>query len=369
MKQSKISSKQLFAAANSGRGFANFYPQVFDLESIERRYLIKGGPGTGKSTFMKKISAKAHEAGYDVEYYRCSSDPDSLDGVIIGGRIALMDATSPHCVDASLAGARDNIVDLGAFWNSDGLYESIAQIKELSDIKSSSYGTAYSFLTSAMTLEDRARALVGGYVNREKMKKAVTRLAKKLPLGGGYQLKAGICGSIGMKGKTRLDTYEQMADTVYYLLDAWHSGSDFLAMLAGEAVKRDCRLSVSYAPLNPDYIDALYFEQSKTAFVLCDKKAGEETKYDDKKCVYINMKRFINFCGEKQGKKRIKSVKSEYRTAIRFSEALVDSATEALKRAGDAHFELEQIYVKNMDFAAQSRFTADFAEKILRELK
>ena len=57
------SKKEFFAAANSGNGFVSFYSQIFGNDRIEQRYLIKGGPGTGKSTFMKKIAQRAEEKG------------------------------------------------------------------------------------------------------------------------------------------------------------------------------------------------------------------------------------------------------------------------------------------------------------------
>ena len=60
----------LFAAANSGRGFVSFYENIFNAPNIVRRYLIKGGPGTGKSSFMRRVAAFAEDNGYPVEYYR-----------------------------------------------------------------------------------------------------------------------------------------------------------------------------------------------------------------------------------------------------------------------------------------------------------
>ena len=65
--------REFCAAANSQNGFVSFYSEIFYRQGIRRRYLIKGGPGTGKSTFMKKIAKDASEQGYSVEYYRCSS--------------------------------------------------------------------------------------------------------------------------------------------------------------------------------------------------------------------------------------------------------------------------------------------------------
>ena len=66
---------EFFAAANSGKGFVSFYSEIFGDRSIERRYLIKGGPGTGKSTFMKTLAQRAQENGLCVEYYKWHQEP------------------------------------------------------------------------------------------------------------------------------------------------------------------------------------------------------------------------------------------------------------------------------------------------------
>lgn len=64
---------------------------------IEKRYFIKGRPGTGKSTFLKKIAERAMINGYHVEIYHCAFDPNSLDLVVIRDLgICLFDSTSPH---------------------------------------------------------------------------------------------------------------------------------------------------------------------------------------------------------------------------------------------------------------------------------
>ena len=62
-----------------------------------KRYFIKGRPGTGKSTILKKLAKKAAEKGYDVEIYHCGFDPNSLDMVIVRELgFAIFDSTAPH---------------------------------------------------------------------------------------------------------------------------------------------------------------------------------------------------------------------------------------------------------------------------------
>ena len=64
---------------------------------IGRRYFIKGRPGTGKSTFLKKLSDRAVAGGFDTEIYHCSFDPSSLDMVIVRDLdLCVFDSTAPH---------------------------------------------------------------------------------------------------------------------------------------------------------------------------------------------------------------------------------------------------------------------------------
>ena len=86
-----------FLGANTPTGFRSLYDQFIDPETDRALYIIKGGPGCGKSTFMKQIARCILNAGHSVECIRCSGDPDSLDGILIPElKIAYVDGTAPH---------------------------------------------------------------------------------------------------------------------------------------------------------------------------------------------------------------------------------------------------------------------------------
>ena len=72
-----------FIAANSCKGFFSYFDELIWDSSLKRVYLIKGGPGCGKSTFMKKISKSASQQGLTVENMYCSGDVTSIDGIKI----------------------------------------------------------------------------------------------------------------------------------------------------------------------------------------------------------------------------------------------------------------------------------------------
>ena len=69
-----------FLGANTASGFLSLYDGFCRGEGDYLR-IVKGGPGTGKSGFMRAIGREAAKRGLDVEYVRCSGDPASLDGV------------------------------------------------------------------------------------------------------------------------------------------------------------------------------------------------------------------------------------------------------------------------------------------------
>ncbi|KKB36460.1 hypothetical protein [Bacillus thermotolerans] len=87
--------KHRFLGAATSRGAVDFVQNL--TEGLANRYFIKGRPGTGKSTMLKKIVAASEERGYDTEVYHCGFDPGSLDMVIVRELgFAIFDSTAPH---------------------------------------------------------------------------------------------------------------------------------------------------------------------------------------------------------------------------------------------------------------------------------
>ena len=88
-----------FASSNSYDGFVSYFDNVFNSKNYTRIFILKGGPGTGKSTIMKKVAEYADTMNFYNEAIYCSSDSNSLDGVIISNekaKIAIIDGTAPH---------------------------------------------------------------------------------------------------------------------------------------------------------------------------------------------------------------------------------------------------------------------------------
>ncbi len=129
-------------------------------KGLSKRYFIKGRPGTGKSTFLKKVVQKSLELGYETEVYHCGFDVLSLDMVIIRAlSLCVFDSTSPH--EKFPEGINDEILD---FYKNSGLSGvDEREEKVLSDIK-----TEYSELMS------KARKIMGeAHIVRDELRRSV----------------------------------------------------------------------------------------------------------------------------------------------------------------------------------------------------
>ncbi len=76
-------------------GNINYIDEI--TKDIKKRYFIKGRPGTGKSTFLKKFAKALTDKGYCVEIYHCGFDSKSLDMVVCRElSVCIFDSTLPH---------------------------------------------------------------------------------------------------------------------------------------------------------------------------------------------------------------------------------------------------------------------------------
>lgn len=165
--------KKYFPGANSGKGFFSRFSGIAPpWDEPHYTYILKGGPGVGKSTLMKKVAERARAAGCDVEEFRCASDPDSLDAVrIVQRRVILVDGTSPHTIDPRMPGVLDETVNLGCFKNQKEFFEKREELERYARINSECYRTAYACLAAAMTLKKEALVSVLAVIDKEKMQK------------------------------------------------------------------------------------------------------------------------------------------------------------------------------------------------------
>lgn len=361
-------SKHYFAAGNSFFGFKSYFDHIFGTENNNRLYILKGGPGCGKSTFMKKVGLFCEKEGYTVEYYRCSSDPDSLDGIAIKElRTAIADGTSPHAIEPKFAGAFEEIIDLGKSWDTEKLSKNLMQIKDLSERKSLLYKKAYNFLNVCRKINSLSSEICSKHILTEKLEKSTDRLIKgilgKKALSNNENIgikELRIIDSFSGKGKIHLCTLENMAKICIFIkAPDFLSGSVDIFMNTLVRKLSDLNANMIVCPGIPDTstTGGIYLIDEGISITPYSNELVELCDKNCKKCRIINTLRFMNT--EKVSKKR-----SELKFYTKLYGAFEEKATNALYEASKIHSELEKLYGECTDYSVTEKITKELLKKI-----
>ena len=352
----KTARLRYFAACNSEEGFYSFYPDVF-TKDLTHIYIIKGGPGTGKSTLMRRVADRAEIKGYQVEEIYCSSDPESLDGVIARGSeesFAVLDGTAPHVTEMELPGARDEILYVGDFWSSEILKQQKKMILQESQARANAYRRLYRYLRAAGQCERVQHESASSLLNRHKLTDTVSHILARYPVGVDFSMQTMLTSSIGMRGMMRLNTFEHASDTVFSISDCAGTAWDLLDEVFRQAQNRRLRVWVSYDPLIPAHFDAICLPDCRLSFV----KAKRSEIGEVGKVCRISMKRYL-FADGYQDAEEI------FATAQKAKERLMTVVLQTLMQIRELHFSIESRYVSAMDFHAMEVYTEQWLEKIL----
>ena len=154
-------SEKYFLGAMTQNGFSTEFGKIMaDKEYFT--FILKGGAGTGKSSLMKKIAAE-FEPTEDVTRFYCSSDPASLDAIVLHTSKAIIcDGTAPHVMECSYPGVCQKIINLGEYWDEQKLKAFKSEIIEVTDknksllARSKRFTTALSNVCSIPTIAVKA---------------------------------------------------------------------------------------------------------------------------------------------------------------------------------------------------------------------
>ncbi len=169
--------RNFFPGGNTCLGFYSLYDNIIQQKDASKIFVIKGGPGVGKSTFMKHIGKAMLERGYDIEQHWCSSDNNSLDGLVIPSLgVCLVDGTAPHVIDPKTPGAVDEIIHLGDYWAESKLVENKHEILHTFKRVSRCFKTAYGSLKEAKVIHDEWISYIAECIDYTK----VTEITNKI---------------------------------------------------------------------------------------------------------------------------------------------------------------------------------------------
>lgn len=346
-----------FAAANTEAGFVGWFDDIFNPREIDFTYIIKGGSGTGKSTLMRKVAAKAVDVGGECEYFYCSSDPTSLDGIIFtlpsGKRIAMLDGTAPHTHDPKFPGATEQIVNLGEYWCDDILKGQKNEIIALSDKKKALFSRAYSNFQSAATLVRSQLEETKHLILNEKLEGACNRLLTQRMRE--YKVKPDTSkerirglSALSTHGEVRFDSFSDV-ERVYLAVDFMDSTPFLFDALISAAKRLGLDYDRAPAPLMPSLTEALRFPEISTSVV-------SYTEREDVKP--INMSRFVDRDAASM------SDRHKRRLIRKSARELIDIGLSSLREVRTVHSQMERIYIGAMDFTRLGEATGKLLGRI-----
>ena len=109
---------------------------------------------------MKKIAKKALEKGEKTEIIWCSSDPNSLDAVILPNlKTAIVDGTAPHIMDPIFPGISDTVINLCDCWNENILKNSKKDIIKLYEENKSLHKKSQNYLRAYKIISNQNKIL------------------------------------------------------------------------------------------------------------------------------------------------------------------------------------------------------------------
>ncbi len=349
-----------FLGANSAEGFVSHFGDCYDAFDGWRAYIIKGGPGTGKSSFMKYILAKAVDKGYAVELCPCSSDPDSLDAVIIKDiKTVILDGTAPHIVEPKYPGACEEIINLGQFWNSDMLYKNARQIIEVTDQNKRLHKRAAAYISAAGELIYDNFKLSQQFTNLKKVEQFGVKLATRLmPKSKKYAPKEWVrfIGGITPKGVVAYsDTVDKFYKNVIVIDDKYGGASnEIMNAVRKTALTRGYEIITLKNPFLPSKtIDHILVPELSLAFV----REYEYMRFDESHR-RIHARRFTDI-------NMMRTVRGRCVFNRRTARELLIGAIDTLGIAKLVHDELEKYYIDAMDFKSMTLFAEQKAKKIL----
>ena len=229
-----------------GASPSGFETAFWSEHSAYYGFYLKGGPGTGKSTLLKKIASAF--SGERVSVYHCASDPHSLDAVVLEDRgVFLADATAPHESSTPLPYVTGETVDLAAGLKTERLAEHRQKILDLYAQNKAAHAQARRGLSGISDLLDTAAAAGQSALNRDKLERYAARFARRLlPRGSGTgRVLSRQCSAVTPQG--RLTLLPEDYDWILLRDDALAASQTLLALFVQKVADSGLTCEVTHA--------------------------------------------------------------------------------------------------------------------------
>ena len=348
-----------FLGANTPGGFHSLFHELYDPLDGWHAYILKGGPGCGKSTLMKTVAARLDAVGIGYETIRCTSDPDSLDALRIESKkVCIADGTAPHVLEPHYPGAAETTVDLSACWDQAALRANSAEIIRHFTENAACHKRCVRFLQAAESLSRDVRRLTLECLDADKIERYAARFAARrfgTPRGTVGREATRFLSAVTPHGITvHRDTLEALCDEVLVVEDAHGAASAaLLGQLRRYALGSGLDVIACPCPLHPDAgPQHLFLPQIRLGIVT----ENSFQRFDGDHTIHAS--RFTDAGA-------LRAHRSRIAFSRRTEKELLEEAVRAMRDALDVHDRLEALYRPAVDFDAVTHRTEQITAEIV----
>ncbi len=355
--------KNYFAEGNTSLGFYSLFEDA--VKGLERLYILIGGPGTGKSTIMKDIGELMSNEGFDVDYYHCSLDKNSLNGVIIPTiKLGVIDGTTPHLLTPKYPGIVEEIINLGEYWDTNIIRKNRLHIVKLTNDIKDKTNQAYEQFADAKLIHDEWEQIYLSSMNFNKANQITEEFIKDIFCKEVKREHKPVSKNIFFGSATSegyVHYIENITENIkkrYIIKGRPGTGKSTMMKKIGKHAEK-LGLSVEYYPcgFDPNSIDMVLIPSLSIAVV--DGTAPHVINPSRANDEIIDMFALcINPKVEIENEKELNSIETRYRIKMTI-------ATNYLKEAKKANDKLKAHYIKAMDFEAINNRKSELINQII----
>ena len=351
---------QYFLGANSPSGFYSLYDQLLPVEGARQICILKGGPGCGKSTLMRKVAERLTCAGCTGEYILCSGDPDSLDGVVFRELgVALVDGTAPHVIEPKYPGVVERYVDLGECYDRVGLGDVKSEIMACMKGYKGCYQRAYRCLRAAAEIRRDVRATLTTDTLRIRLERRAKgilarecRKRKDVPAGAVRQR---FLDGVTHRGVITLyHTALAQCGRIYELADRFGLANEMLAYLLSGFTSNGYDVVACPDPMAPERLAHLLVPELSLAFL----STTPERELPEVPCRRIRLDAMAD-------ERLMRRTRPRLRFSRKMVNALIEEGVESLAQAKGMHDDLEGLYNPYVDFDRVDQMAQEIAGELL----
>ena len=340
-------------------GFSTQLTQIINGKEYYT-YILKGGPGTGKSQMMKKI-ADRFAKDEDVTCFYCSADPDSLDAVMMHtSKVLVVDGTPPHVSEPRFPGVCQEIVGLGQYWDKAVLEKNREKIIKATELNKSMMAGASNYNKALGLICDDTYTCAEGFADRKRIEEAACSFCDSLfenlerKTGRGRQSIRQL-SVMTRNGYTTLQSAAGSCSKLYILDDELFAASGmFIDFAVARIMEYGYDTKLSPCLLSGRSIsEHLLIDEISTILMT----SNPLTKITNAKAEHIDCSVFYD-------KDQMQPYEKHFAANHALMDTISGASREMLEDAKLVHDEMEKYYISAMDFEALDGICEKICEEI-----